>query len=130
MFNLFIIPSKSNEKHLIIEPRQDYYSSGVIKDWTSKLDLSQGITESIISESQSKQILFNMKEDKDYLNTTYKETTQKVYGQYIKNIDNEWLDAKSQQQKILSSEKRILLYQPLLVIWSMKNYLYFLGVKN
>jgi hypothetical protein len=98
MFNLFIVPSKANEKHLIIEPRQDYISSGVIKDWTNKLDLTSDINQSIISESQSKQILFTYKEDKDYLNTFYKSNTSTIYGQYIKNIDNEWLDSKSQQK--------------------------------
>lgn len=98
MFNLFVIPSKENEKHLLIEPRQDYFASGTIKNWTSKLDVSQGIEETLISETQLKQILFTYKEDKDYLNTLYKDKTQTIYGQYIQNIDNEWLDAKSQQR--------------------------------
>lgn len=98
MFNLLVIPSNDNPKNLQIIPRQDYFSQGVIKDWSSKLDVSFPIEETVISEQQNKQIQFSYKPDKDYLNTFYTDKTQKIYGEYIQTIDNEWLATDSKQK--------------------------------
>ena len=104
MFQLMVIPSKDNPNNLLIEPRQDYFASGETKDWTSKLDLSEGIEETLISEQQSKQIIFSYSPDKDVLNTRYTDDTKKVYGEYTQTIDNEWLDPNSKQEiKIIFS---------------------------
>ena len=98
MFNLMIIPNKNNAKNLEIVPRNEYFGSGVVKDWTSKLDLSSGIEETLINEQQARQIQFSYTPDKDYFNTFYSDDTKKVYGEYIHKIDNEWLDPNSKQE--------------------------------
>ena len=98
MFNLLIIPKKNSETHFKIEPRDDYYASGIVKDWTSKLDLSVNVIEELISEQQTKRIKFTYSEDKDYLNTFYTNSTKEIYGEYVKLIDNEWLDSNSEQK--------------------------------
>ena len=98
MFNLLIIPKKNSETHFKIEPRDDYYANGIVKDWTNKLDLSVNVIEELISEQQTKRIKFTYSEDKDYLNTFYTNSTKEIYGEYVKLIDNEWLDSNSEQK--------------------------------
>ena len=34
----------------------------------------------------------------DYLNTFYTNSTKEIYGEYVKLIDNEWLDSNSEQK--------------------------------
>jgi len=90
MFNLYIEPSKEYPNTLIIEPRDDYYASGQIKDWTDKIDLNVDIKEQILADTQNKQILFTYKDDKDRLNTLYKSTYNEIYGQYLYDSENEF----------------------------------------
>ena len=99
-YNLYIEPSKEYQNTLIIEPRDDYYDNGRIKDWTSKLDLNQPIEIDILAETQNKITVFSHKEDKDYLNQNYKQSFNEIYGQYDFDSGNEF--AKSQNKKIES----------------------------
>lgn len=91
MFNLYIEPSKDWDKTLIIEPRDDYYASGVIEDWTNKIDLNTPIEEVILSNTQYKTIYAHYKEDKDYLNDDYNQITDEIYGQYKEEIENDFI---------------------------------------
>jgi hypothetical protein len=102
MFNLMTIPNKNNPNSLTFIPRNDYYATGQIKDWTSKIDHTEKIEETLISEQQSKSIRLSYKEDKDYYNANYKEETNTVYGQYIKYIDNEWVTGEKKIEVIFS----------------------------
>ena len=99
-YNLYIEPSKEYQNTLIIEPRDDYYAKGRIKDWTSKLDMNQPIEVDILAETQNKITTFTHKEDKDYLNQNYKQSFNEIYGQYDFDSGNEF--AKSQNKKIES----------------------------
>lgn len=98
MFNLMVVPTKNNPKQLLIETRDNYFSAGTIKNWTTKLDVSQNIDETLINEQQSKQIYFSYSPDKDFYNTEYTEDTFKVYGEHIETIQNEWLDPTSRKE--------------------------------
>ena len=95
MFNLMVVPKKNNPKQLLIEPRQEYFNSVRIKDWSNKIDVSQQIDETLISEQQARQVYLTYKQDNDYYNKFYYDDTNKVYGEYIKTIENEWLDPNS-----------------------------------
>lgn len=98
MFNLMVIPIKDNNKMLKIEPRQDYFNIGTVKNWTNKLDISEGFDEVLVSEQQSKQIILSYKKDSDLYNEDYfTKTNQRIYGEYIERIDNEWLENNSKQ---------------------------------
>jgi hypothetical protein len=97
MFNLYIEPSKEYDNTLIIEPREDYYASGQIKDWTEKIDLNVDIQQQILADIQNRQVLFTYKDDKDRLNTLYKSTYNEIYGQYIYDSENEF----SKGQKVI-----------------------------
>lgn len=91
MFNLYIEPSKDRPNTLIIEPRDDYYQSGSIKDWTRKLNTNVPIEEQILGETQNKKTIFKYKDDKDFYNSDYITTTGGIaYGEYDYYIDNDF----------------------------------------
>lgn len=90
MHNLYIVPNKLNPKNLIIEPRDDYNATGVIRDWSNKVDLSQTVTESLLSEQQNKRIIFTYKLDSDFFNTDYNTVTKKIFGDEYVVIDNDF----------------------------------------
>ena len=103
MFNLYIEPLKDNENVLYIEPRDDYYASGKIKDWTGKLDISQEIQEQILGETQNKKTFWKYKEDKDFYNEDYKNTKAGVsYGEYQYFLDNDFISGEKKIEVIFS----------------------------
>ena len=102
MFNLMVIPDKNNPKKLTFIPRNDYFSAGVIKDWSAKVDHTVKIEETLISEQQNKTIKFSYKPDKDYYNTNYTDKTNAVYGECVENIDNDWIDNEKKIEVIFS----------------------------
>ncbi len=99
MFNLYIEPSKADmssgrsafENSFFIEPRDDYYNSGVVKDWSEKLDISKPISTEFISNQQKRTNLFTYKEDKDIYNQNYKTTTNTTFGQFKYEIENDFI---------------------------------------
>ena len=92
MFNLIVEPSKENERTLLIEPRDEYYAKGRIKDWTKKLNINEPIEEQILAETQNRQTNFRYKDDKDIYNEDYKNNRGGLaYGEYQHFIDNDFI---------------------------------------
>jgi hypothetical protein len=93
MFNLYIEPSKDFNKTLIIEPRDEYYKLGEVKDWTKKLDISQDLDIQILGDTLNSEIVLTYKEDNDFYNKDYLErkTPGDVYGQYNEFIENDFV---------------------------------------
>ena len=102
MFNLMVVPNKYNAKRLLFIPRNEYYAAGQIKDWTNKIDHTEKIEESLISEQQNRVIKMSYKEDKDTLNVEYKEKWSEVYGEYRQVLDNEWIEGEKKTEVIFS----------------------------
>lgn len=102
MFNLMVIPSKLDPKRLTFIPRNDYFAAGTVKDWTLKVDHSQKIEETLISEQQNSTIQLTYKADKDYYNTNYTDKTGFIYGEYNREIDNEWVDGTKKIEVLFS----------------------------
>lgn len=101
MFNLIVEPSKTIQKTLIIEPKDDYYAAGVVKDWTEKIDINQPIEEQILAETQNVQTNLRYKDDKDIYNEDYKNNHGGIsYGEFQFFIDNDFI---SGQKKIENS---------------------------
>ena len=96
MFNLYIEPHKTISKRLIIEPRDDYYSGGTLRNWTNKVDISQEVHQQVIAETQAKELYLTYKLDKDAYNVNYSNTFKEIYGEYKYTIDNDFVkgDAK------------------------------------
>lgn len=100
-FNLYIEPSKSDVNRLIIEPRDIFYSGGtVITDWV--VDQTKPITEKLLSEQQNRKIIFSDKEDKDYLNDNYKQSLNRVFGDYYFDVENEFVTGEKKIETMFS----------------------------
>ena len=103
MFNLYVEPSKDLDRHLIIEPRDQYYEGGEIKDWTRKLDINDDIEEQILGETQNRTTIFKYKDDKDYYNVDYKDTKAGFsYGEYQHILDNDFITGEKKVEVIFS----------------------------
>jgi hypothetical protein len=101
MYNLTVVPDKDNPKNLLIEPTDDYYSTGAtVTDW--QLDNGKEIKETLLSEFQTKNIIFTHKADKDYLNDHYLKTTDRVYGDARITFDNDFLTSSDKRETIFS----------------------------
>jgi len=103
MFNLYVEPSKDRANTLIIEPRDDYYQGGAIKDWTRKLNTNTTVEEQILGETQNKKTIFKYKDDKDFYNSDYTTTTGGLsYGEYNYYIDNDFTTGEKKIELIFS----------------------------
>lgn len=96
-FNLYTEPLSSDPSTYIIEPRNQFYLGGRIYDWTNKLDSSKDIQQTLLSELQSRKFNFTFKQDDDYFNKKYYEVNNNnVYGSLQLEVDNDFLDIKSE----------------------------------
>jgi hypothetical protein len=91
MFNLVVWDDPANPNNLMIEPRDDYYSSRLrVKDWTNILDYSDEVKITPMSELDAYLFKYTYKEDKDYFNEQYTSETKRVYGDYELSVDNDF----------------------------------------
>lgn len=91
MFNLYVEVDKTNPTIINIIGRDDYYDSGVIKDWTDKLVKDQDQEIRFIPEITNKKLVLTYKQDKDWANERYLQATNEVYGQAEYTFDNEYV---------------------------------------
>lgn len=101
MFNLYIQPDTANNKNLLIEPRDDFYSNDII-DWSSKIDKSQNVESKPMGALNFKEYLYTYKQDKDYYNNLYFDTWNEVYGQDDFTLVNDFLNTEHKTQIIFS----------------------------
>ena len=76
MFNLYVQADTQNDRHLIIEPREDFLTSDIV-DWSQKLDNSKDVSYLPMGALDSKDYLYKYKQDKDYYNELYEATWMK-----------------------------------------------------
>jgi|TARA_Y100000289_G_scaffold28130_1_gene27707 hypothetical protein len=101
MFNLYIQPDSNDNKNLIIEPREDFYSNDII-DWSTKIDKSKDVESLPMGALNSKEYLYTYKQDKDYYNELYFDTWDEVYGQDDFTLVNEFLQKTHKTEIIFS----------------------------
>lgn len=102
MFNLYVDVDKDNDKKLIIEPRDDFYSSGSIKDWSYKLDISRDLEYTPLGDLNFRRLKYQYKKDTDKYNKLYEDTWKEVYGEYIHDTGNEFYTNESKTEVIFS----------------------------
>ena len=102
MFNLYIDTDKSNPKNLIIEPRDDFYTLGSTKDWTSKLDTLKGVTSLPVGAINAKKYIYAYKSDKDYYNSIYEKTYGEPYGTRTIDTINDFIQGEKKTDIIFS----------------------------
>ncbi len=101
MFNLYIQPDPNNNKNLIIEPREDFYTNDII-DWSAKVDRSQNIESKPMGALNFREYLYTYKNDKDYYNQLYFNTYDEVYGQDDFKLTNQFINNKHKTEIIFS----------------------------
>jgi len=94
-FNLHVESDKEVEKFYRIEPRDDYYKDGSggesdYVDWTNKVDL-ESIEITPMGELTAKFYNFKYKEESDHWNKKYRDDVGLSYGDYVKEIQNDFL---------------------------------------
>ena len=100
MFNLYI--EQTEDKKLLIEPREDYLTSDII-DWTTKIDIGQDVTYTPMGMNQQKRYKFTCEEDGDWLNVRYKKDYQEVYGTHLENITTDFLTETKEIKPIFAA---------------------------
>lgn len=102
MFNLVVEPDKKYPRTLNIETRDYYYRTGVIKDWSSKVDTNDTIDIQILGDTQNRRTRFKYKDDKDFFNKDYTDHTQLSYGEYNYISENEFTDGEKSVEILFS----------------------------
>ena len=93
MFNLYFEPDKIDDKKLVIEPRDDFYTSNVI-DLTNNLDVSKDVTISPMGALDFKTLEFHQQFDEDEHNKKYNEQFKNDYGYRRVTVSNDFLVEK------------------------------------
>jgi hypothetical protein len=102
MFNLYVEIDTNNANTLILKTRDDFYDSGVEKDWTYKLAKDKEQILNFLPELSSKKLILSYKQDKDEPNVTYYDTTREIYGQVEYVFDNEYVKGIDTKELIFS----------------------------
>jgi hypothetical protein len=98
MHNLYITQDRLQTNVLEIIPYNEFYQSfkNEALDWTDKLDYSQEISITPLSELSAKEYRFTFDDDADYWSTFYKTKFNQAYGESRTIIPNDFeLDTKS-----------------------------------
>lgn len=103
MFNLYIDVDRDDDRKLIIETRDDFYSSGTTLDWSDKLDVSKIVDYTPLGDLDFRKFNFTYKKDNDKYNKRYEEVYQNVYGNYIYDNGSEFLEKESKTEVIFSA---------------------------
>jgi len=102
MFNLYIDIDKLNPNKFIIEPRDDYYNLGTIKDWSKKVDIQKDVIQDLVADKQKKLITLSHKNDSDFLNKDYLDKIKTTYGAYLYSLENEFVKGEERIETIFS----------------------------
>ena len=102
MFNLYVDLDPNNDNNLLIETRDDFYSSGTNIDWSYKLDNSKPIDIKPMGDLDNKEFNYTYTDDTDYFNKKYKEAYAETYGRFRYVTNNEFLKGTSETKVIFS----------------------------
>lgn len=89
MHNLYIDTDPRDPNLLLIETREDYYNGGVTRDWTKYLNNDVTVESQIIAQ-RYKEIKFTYQQDGDLLNSDYRKSFDREYGDVIYSTGNKW----------------------------------------
>jgi hypothetical protein len=98
MYNLYVTQDKLRTNVLEIIPYNDFYRTFKDEaiDWSDKLDQSQEISITPLSELTAKEYRLTFDDDADYWSTSYKTKFNQAYGESRTIIDNDFvLDTKT-----------------------------------
>ena len=101
MFNLYMIPDESNPKNMIIETREDFYTTDIV-DWSSKLDYSKEHNLTPTSVTNKQKYIYTYKKDSDYYNKKYEASWLDIYGSRNVYLENDFNKSEHKTELIFS----------------------------
>jgi hypothetical protein len=101
MFNLWVDIDPIDPYTLIIEQREDYYSTTTL-NIHELIDRSKTMTHIPVGALDTKRFLFNYKSDSDYWNKTYETAYNEIYGNRQVDTLNEWFNTDKVTEVIFS----------------------------
>jgi hypothetical protein len=102
MFNLYVEVDPNNEKNLLIETRDTFYSQGSTKDWTYKLARDKDITLEPLGVLTDREYIYTYSEDGDYYNERYQSNRGHVYGRSKVEVDNDFVQSSKEVEVVFS----------------------------
>jgi hypothetical protein len=91
-FNLVCIPSTLNPKSIIVEPIVNYIGKGQILDWSDKIDFDSSITVSPTTTLVNGTLNYNFKLDQDFQNQQFNISSNRIFGTYQLQLNQEYKD--------------------------------------
>lgn len=103
MFNLYINVDPTNQRNLIIEPRNDFYLTGDtnVVDWSQKLDYNYDLLIEPLPSLDAKEYVFQYTPDNDFINQNFLDYYSKQgepFGSYKFTVDSDFQNDKSTVQ--------------------------------
>lgn len=89
MFNLQIDVDKEDERHLIIEPFYDFYTTNYI-DVSQMLQRNNVVKTEPLSEVSAKKYIYKYTYEDDYYNKLYKASFSTEYGQSVVSVNSDF----------------------------------------
>jgi len=102
MFNLYVEKDKDNPNKLIYRHRDDYYDSGIEKNWTYKLAKDRDQVLQFLPELSAKKLVLSYKDDSDQANKLYLDNVKETYGQVEFTFDNEYVRGIDRKELIFA----------------------------
>jgi hypothetical protein len=102
MYNLYVEQDVDNQNNLILRHRDEYYDSGVEKDWSRKLAKDKEQELIFLPDLSNKKLKLTYAPDTDEFNTMYTQATAETYGQIEYTFDNEYVKDVATQELIFS----------------------------
>ena len=96
MFNLYVTVDPLDEQNLIIETRDEYYNGGTTRDWTHKIAKNRPIALKPLALLTAKEYIYTYEDDDDFYNKKYQDTKGYAYGRRRSEIDNDFLNNKTE----------------------------------
>lgn len=106
MFNLVIQDNPNVSNDIIIEPRDDFFKSRQrVLNWDEelKLDNDSDVKITPMSELDFKSYRYTYAADTDYYNKEYTDETNRVYGDYEIQVDNDFSDKENKLELMFAS---------------------------
>lgn len=101
-FNMFVEPKQDNPTELIIDPYPIYMDRGTNLDWTNKLDESKEIQIIPTTNFRKSKLIWEWREDKNYLSTYRRDFSKKPYGSFIYEDESDLVEGEYKNKTIFS----------------------------
>ena len=102
MFNLFVETDKNDSNNLIIDTYDSFYGAGTTQDWSKLLDVSKPVIITPMGALDARRYTVKYTQDTDFWNKRYFDSYGKTYGEYNKDITNDFLKNENKNEVIFA----------------------------